>query len=172
MQQAPVIIVGAGPTGLSLAAQLLRYHIDFIILEKNLKTTHLSKAVVIQARTLEIFHETGLATKAIEQGRLTTAFNMYYKGKRKLRLDIAGLSEGLSHFPFALSLEQSKTEKLMADHLAGSGKYVNWGCEFTHFTQDKDGVKVYYKDASGAEQMIEGEYLVGCNGSKSPVRHQ
>jgi 2-polyprenyl-6-methoxyphenol hydroxylase-like FAD-dependent oxidoreductase len=172
MQKHPVIIIGAGPTGLSLAVQLLRYGIDFIILEKNLKTTHLSKAIVIQARTLEIFREIGLAEKAIQQGRATTAFNMYNKGKRKLRLDIAGLGEGMSYFSFALSLEQSKTEKLLADHLAASGKYVNWGCEFTHFTQDKEGVKVYYKDASGAEQMIEGEYLVGCDGSKSPVRHQ
>ena len=82
MQKTQVIIIGAGPTGLSLAVQLLRYHIDFIILEKNEKTTHLSKAIVIQARTLEIFHESGLAEKAIEQGRLTTAFNMYYKGKK------------------------------------------------------------------------------------------
>ena len=95
MQQTKVIIIGAGPTGLSLAVQLLRYHIDFVILEKNEKTTHLSKAIVIQARTLEIFHESGLAEKAIGQGRLNTAMNMYYKGKKKLRLDLAGLGEGL-----------------------------------------------------------------------------
>lgn len=172
MQKPPVIIIGAGPTGLSLAVQLHRYGIDFIILEKNLQTTHLSKAIVIQARTMEIFHEVGLATKAIELGRMTTAFNMYHNGKRKLRLDIAGLGEGMSRYPFALSLEQSKTEKLLVDYLAEKGKQVNWGCEFTHFTQDKDGVKVYYKDTNGEEHMIEGEYLVGCDGARSPVRHQ
>ncbi len=172
MPKTQVIIIGAGPTGLSLAVQLLRYDIDFIILEKNLKTTHLSKAVVIQARTLEIFHETGLAKKAIEQGRLTTAFNMYYKGRKKLRLDIAGLGGGLSHFPFALSLEQSKTEKLLVDHLAEKGQHIYWGSEFTRFEQNKDGVTVYYKDATGTEQTIEGAYIVGCDGSSSPVRHQ
>ncbi|MBC7873014.1 MAG: FAD-dependent monooxygenase [Ferruginibacter sp.] len=172
MQQTQVIIIGAGPTGLSLAVQLLRYNIDFIILEKNKKITHLSKAVVVQARTLEIFHESGLATKAIEQGRLTTAFNMFYKGKKRLRLDVAGLGEGLSHFPFALSLEQSKTEKLLADHLTEKGKSIHWGSEFTRFEQTPDGVTVYYKDATGAEQTIEGAYMVGCDGSRSPVRHQ
>jgi 2-polyprenyl-6-methoxyphenol hydroxylase-like FAD-dependent oxidoreductase len=172
MQQTKVIIIGAGPTGLSLAAQLLRYHIDFIILEKNEKTTHLSKAIVIQARTLEIFHESGLAEKAIEQGRLTTAFNMYYKGKRKLKLDIAGLGEGLSHFPFVLSLEQSKTEKLLVDHLAAHGEKICWGSEFIRFEQNDAGVKVYYNDAAGAEQITEGAYIVGCDGARSLVRHQ
>src|SRR5687767_6127847 len=154
MQKTQVIIIGAGPTGLSLAVQLLRYNIDFVILEKKLKTTHLSKAVVIQARTLEIFHETALAEKAIAQGRLTTAFNMYYKGRRKLKLDIAGLGRGMSNFPFALSLEQSKTEKLLVDHLAENKKHVNWGCEFIRFEQNKDHVIISYKDADGREQMI------------------
>ncbi len=172
MQKTRVIIIGAGPTGLSLAVQLLRYGIDFIILEKNLQTTHLSKAVVIQARTLEIFHETGLAEKAIQQGRLTTAFNMYYKGKPKLKLDIAGLGEGLSHFPFALSLEQSKTEKLLVDYLLENGQHIHWGSEFIRFQQNQEVVTAYYKDASGIEQIIEGDYIVGCDGSRSLVRQQ
>src|SRR5688572_30790206 len=89
-----VIIVGAGPTGLSMAAQLLRYKIDFIIIEKNEKITHLSKAVVIQARTLEIFQELGIAEKAIAAGRITTAANLFYKGKQKAAVDLAGLGDG------------------------------------------------------------------------------
>ncbi len=172
MQQTQVIIIGAGPTGLSLAAQLLRYQIDFIILEKNEKTTHLSKAIVIQARTLEIFNESGLAERAIEQGRLTTAFNMYYKGRRKLKLDIAGLGEGLSNFPFVLSLEQSKTEKLLIGHLAEKRKNIFWRSAFTRFEQNDTGVRVYYKDAAGAEQILEGAYIVGCDGAHSAVRQQ
>src|ERR1043165_6451167 len=172
MQKTQVIIIGAGPTGLSLAVQLLRYQIDFIILEKNEKTTHLSKAIVIQARTLEIFQESGLAEKAIEQGRMTTAMNMFYKGKKRVRLDLAGLGEGLSQFSFALSLEQSKTEKLLVDHLTEKGKNIFWGSTFTRFEQNQSGVIVYYKDASGAEQIIEGVYIVGCDGAHSPVREQ
>ena len=112
-----VIIAGAGPTGLSMAVQLIRYGIDFIILEKNEKTTQLSKAVVVQARTLEIFQEVELAEEALKRGRITTALNLFYKGKRKAAIDFAGLGEGLSPFSFALSLEQSKTETLLADYL-------------------------------------------------------
>ncbi len=172
MQQTQVVIIGGGPTGLSLAVQLLRYKIGFIILEKNEKTTHLSKAVVVQARTLEIFHETGLATKAIERGRLTTAMNMFYKGRKKVRLDLEGLGEGLSNFPFALSLEQSKTEKLLLEYLVEKGSSVRWRSEFTRFEQNEAGITVYYKDATGAEQTIQSDYIVGCDGAHSLVRQQ
>ena len=167
-----VIIVGAGPTGLSMAVQLLRYDIDFIIIERNEKTTHLSKAVVVQARSLEIFQEIGLDKKALEAGRLTTAMNLFYKGKRKLSVDLAGLGEGLSPFPFALSLEQSKTEKLLVDHLSENKKMVQWGSEFSHFEQTDEKVTAFYKDAQGQEQKIEADYLVGCDGAGSLIRHQ
>lgn len=166
-----VVIVGAGPTGLSMAVQLLRYNIDFIILEKNEKTTHLSKAIAVQARTLEIFQELGLATEAIKQGRITTALNLFYKGKRKARINIANLGETISPFPFALSLEQSKTERLLVDYLARHEKGILWNTTFDEVIQRENGVDVKFHDREG-EQRIEAAYLVGCDGAASPVRHQ
>ena len=170
-QKTQVVIVGAGPSGLSMASQLLRYGIDFILIEKNEKTTHLSKAVVIQARTLEIFQEQGLAQKAIERGRQANAFNMFYKGKKKATLDLTGMGNGLSAFPFALSLEQSKTEKLLVEHLAENGKSVVWKSEFLRY-EENNGITVFYKDAHGEEQQIQAQYLVGSDGASSPIRHQ
>jgi 2-polyprenyl-6-methoxyphenol hydroxylase-like FAD-dependent oxidoreductase len=167
-----VIIVGAGPTGLSMAAQLLRYSIDFIIIEKNEKTTSFSKALVVQARTLEIFQELGIAEKAINEGQVTTAMNFFYKGKQKASVNIAGLGNGLSPFPYALSLEQSKTEKLLVDYLSANQKEIRWKSEFIHFEQNENGVTGYYKDSIGQEQKIEAEYLIGCDGASSLVRHQ
>jgi 2-polyprenyl-6-methoxyphenol hydroxylase-like FAD-dependent oxidoreductase len=167
-----VIIVGAGPTGLSMATQLLRHNIGFIILEKNKKTTLLSKAVVVQARTLEIFEEIGLAGKAIDEGRITTALNLFYKGKRKAAINLSGLGEGLSQFPYVLSLEQSKTEKLLAGYLSENHANIQWQSEFSHSVQDDKGVTVYYKDANGKELVLEAEYLIGCDGAGSLVRHQ
>ena len=167
-----VVIIGAGPTGLSMAAQLLRHNIDFVILEKNEKTTPLSKAIVVQARTLEIFEEIGLAEKAIAAGRLTTAMNLFYKGKQKAAVDLAGMGKGSSAFTFALSLEQSKTEKLLADYLLGKEKIVQWKSELLRLEQDNEKVRVYYKDAEGEEQMITTDYLVGCDGASSLVRHE
>jgi len=167
-----VVIVGGGPTGLSMAAQLLRYNIDFIILEKNEHTTLLSKAVVVQARSLEIFQQMNLADKAIKKGRITKALNLFYKGKRRASVEISGLGKGVTPFPYALSLEQSKTEKLLADYLTENGKTILWKSEFLHFEQNKDGISIYYKDANGEEQRIDAEYIVGCDGAHSLVRHQ
>lgn len=171
-KQTQVVIIGAGPTGLSLATQLLRYGIDCVILEKNEQTTHLSKAVVVQARTLEIFQELNLAEKAIQEGRVTTALNLFYKGRQKAAINLSGIGEGLSPYPFALSLEQSKTEKILFDHLTAREKQVNWKFEFTHMVQNETDVLTYYRDNLGQEQMIRSDYLVGCDGAGSLVRHQ
>ena len=167
-----IVIVGAGPTGLSMAAQLLRFNIDFILLEKNEKTTSLSKAIVVQARTLEIFQELGIAEEAIKRGRETVQMNLFYKGKQKVAINLSGLGEGLSEFAFALSLEQSKTERLLVEYLSGRGKQVQWKSEFTHFEQDDEGVTVYYKDEQGNRKQVQATYLIGCDGAGSLVRHQ
>ncbi len=167
-----VVIVGAGPTGLSLGAQLFRHGIDFVIIDKKEGTTPLSKALVVQARSLEIFQELGIARKAIHDGRMTTALRVFYKGKTRAAVDLVGLGSGLSEFAFALSLEQSKTEKLLADYLLEKGKRVHWNTGFDRFEQTPDGIIVYCRDSDNNEQRLEAAYLVGCDGAGSEVRHQ
>src|SRR5436853_3826965 len=172
MLETQVIISGAGPTGLSMSAQLLRHNIDFILLDKKEKTTTFSKAIVVQARTLEIFQEIKLDKRAINEGRITQAMNLFYKGKRRAAINISGLGQGLSPFPFALSLEQSKTEEFLEAYLNENGKEIKWNTEYSYFEQRHDGVVVHYKDGNGEEQSIEAEYLVGCDGAASLIRHQ
>ena len=168
--QTSVVIIGAGPTGLSMAAQLQRYGIDFLIIEKNESPTHLSKAIAVQARTLEIFRELGIADEAVKRGRLTTGMNLFYKGRLKTNVDLAGLGEGLSPFPFALSLEQSKTEKLLSEYI--DGNKILWGTTFSNFEQDERSVTVHYTDKNNTVKKIEASFLAGCDGASSPVRHQ
>jgi 2-polyprenyl-6-methoxyphenol hydroxylase-like FAD-dependent oxidoreductase len=167
-----VVIIGAGPTGLSLATQLIRYGIDFVIIEKNEKTTHLSKAIAVQARTLEIFQELGIAEEAISRGQITTGLNLFYKGHKKASIDLATFGEGISEFALALSLEQSKTETLLLEYIIQHGKQVQWKSQLSHFEQRNDGVTVFYKDANGTDQEIAADYIVGCDGAGSMVRHQ
>ncbi len=167
-----IVILGAGPTGLSMAAQLIRYKIDFIILEKNEKTTHLSKAVAVQARTLEIFQELGISDEAVKQGQVTTAVNLFHNGKQKAAINLTGIGDGLRAFSFVLSLEQSRTEQLLVDFLAANNYCVQWGSTFTQFRENKNAVTVYYTDSKGLSHEIEATYLVGCDGPGSALRHQ
>lgn len=119
-----VVIIGAGPTGLSLACQFVRYDIDFVILEKNEGVTPYSKAIGVQARTLEIFEQIGLAQKAVEQGTISGKGRLLIDGEVRGELDFSNIGEGLSPFPFVLMLEQSKNEQLLYEYLQSHQKHV------------------------------------------------
>jgi 2-polyprenyl-6-methoxyphenol hydroxylase-like FAD-dependent oxidoreductase len=166
-----VIIIGAGPTGLSLACQLARHGIDFVIVEKNEGVTPYSKAIGVHARTLEIYEQLGLAHKAIEQGAIAGKVRLVAGGEVRGEFDLSNIGLNLSPYPFMLVLEQSKNERLLYEYLQGLGKEVFWNTELENFSQNDSGVTAQVKTAGGASQIIEGKYLVGCDGAKSPTRH-
>ena len=163
-----VIIVGAGPTGLSLACQLTRHGIDFVVVEKNEDVTPYSKALGVHARTLEIYEQLGLAQKAIEQGSIAGKVRLLEKGEIVGEVDLSNIGEGLSPYPFMLVLEQSENERLLYEYLQSHGRDVFWQTELDSFSQSESGVIANVR--GGAPQTIEGKYLVGCDGPKSPVR--
>lgn len=165
-----VIIIGAGPTGLALACQLLRYDIDFIILDKNPAITPYSKAIGVHARTLEIYDQIGLAEPAIEQGSIAGKVRFITAGKVRGELDFSHIGKDLSPYPYVLMLEQSKNERLMYDFLQAYQQRVYWNHELQHISQDNDGVTATLWSAQG-EQTIHAKYLVGCDGPHSTTRH-
>lgn len=169
--QTDVIIVGAGPTGLSLAVQLMRYNIDFVIIDKQEGVTELSKALVVHARTLEIYDQVGLAKTAVERGERVQKAALMHDGKISARLNFSSFGGQLSPFPFFLILEQSKNERLLDDYLQRHGKAVQWESELENLIQDADGVRAVIKTKSGETQAIAARYLVGCDGASSPTRH-
>jgi 2-polyprenyl-6-methoxyphenol hydroxylase-like FAD-dependent oxidoreductase len=168
--QTEVIIVGAGPTGLSLAVQLMRYNIDFVIFDKKEGVTELSKALVVHARTLEIYDQVDLAEKAVARGEQVQKVALMHDGKISAHLDFSDFGAGLSPFPFMLIFEQSKNEHLLYEHLQRNDKVVQWQTELDSLTQDADSVKVAIKTISGETQIIAASYLVGCDGASSPTR--
>lgn len=119
-----VIIVGAGPTGLALACQLIRYDMDFVIIDAKKGITDLSKAIAVQARTLEIYEQMDLAERAIETGAIAHGVNIVTNGEIRGSLNLSDIGKDLSPFPFALLLEQSKNERLLDDYLRRHGKTV------------------------------------------------
>src|SRR5215510_13311261 len=117
-----VVIIGAGPTGLSLACQLVRYGIDFVIVEKNESITPYSKALGVHARTLEIFDQIGLARQAVSLGTIAERARLLIDGEVRGELKFGDIGSDLSPFPFVLMLEQSKTEQLLYEYLQNHQK--------------------------------------------------
>src|SRR6185437_14733720 len=108
-----IIIIGAGPTGLSLACQLIRYGIDFVVIEKNATVTPYSKAIGVQARTLEIYDQMELAQQAIQRGTITNRVRLIEGGEIRGEMHLANFGKDMSQYPYMLMLEQSKNEELL-----------------------------------------------------------
>src|SRR5215208_1572194 len=119
-----VVIVGAGPTGLSLACQLVRHGVEFAVVEKNGSVTPYSKAIGVHARTLEIYEQLGLARAAVERGTVAGKARLLAGGEVRGEFNLSRVGEGMSPYPFVLMLEQSKNERLLYEYLQGQGKDV------------------------------------------------
>lgn len=167
----PVLIVGAGPTGLMLACQLAMRGISFRIIDRNAGPTDKSKAIVVQARTLEIFEQMGIAAAALQEGHPATGLNFMVKGRWVQNINLQGIGEGQSPYPFMCILEQSKTERLLLKFLAQYHITVDWNIELQGLEQDDNQVKalLHYKDIT--EEEITCDWLVGADGASSRVRH-
>lgn len=166
-----VIIVGAGPTGLALACQLIRFDINFVIIDKKDTTTPYSRAIGVQARTLEIYEQIGLADKLIALGKPAEKVRMIEGGVVRGEAVLKDIGAGMSAYPYMLIVEQGKHETLLYDHIKEHGHDVSWQTELLDLAQDETGVTATVKGADGESETIQAKYLVGCDGSKSPVRH-
>lgn len=166
-----VIIAGAGPTGLALAVQLKRYGVDFVIFDKKETTTPYSKAIGVQARTLEIYEQIGLADDLVGLGNITQRARLIEGGEVRAEVELTNFGTGMSPYPFLLIVEQGRHEKLLYDHLRSVGEEVRWNTDLQNFTQDEAGVTATVINSKGVTEQIEAKYLVGCDGAKSFVRH-
>ncbi|HEX6731623.1 MAG TPA: FAD-dependent monooxygenase, partial [Pyrinomonadaceae bacterium] len=169
--QTDVLIVGAGPTGLALAIQFIRYGIDFIILDAKETTTPHSKAIGVQARTLEIYEQIDLAKSLISKGAIAKKARLVVGGKVRGEAEFGELGKGLSPYPFVLIVEQGKHEKLLHEHIKAKGREVLWQTELISFTQGETGVKANVRKVNGDSKEIQAKFLVGCDGASSSVRH-
>jgi 2-polyprenyl-6-methoxyphenol hydroxylase-like FAD-dependent oxidoreductase len=168
--QTDVLIVGAGPTGLALACQLIRYGIDFVIIDKQEGITPYSKAIGVQARTLEIYEQIGIAQRVVELGEITRRARLVIGGKVRGKLELSRLGQGFSPYPFVLIVEQSKHEHVLYDFINTNGRDVLWQTTLENFEQDETRVVATINRVNEQEQKIEAKYLVACDGARSSVR--
>lgn len=161
-----VLIVGAGPTGLALAATLAKAGVDHVLVDKLAEGQNTSRAAVVHAHTLEALKELGVAGRLVDAGLRLKRFSISDRDRTLVQLRFDTLPTA---FPFLLMLTQDATEKILADRLVELGGGVHRGVTATGFSQTPSAVQAQLVCA-GKSQTIEAQYLVGADGMHSAVR--
>ena len=166
---ADVLIVGAGPTGLTMACELLRHGITPRIIDKAMAPTDKSKAFAIHPRTLELLDNIGIVETFLNQGNVCNAFDMFDRGEPLVNISFDSLE---SKYPFVLMLAQRDTEKILYEHLKSFGIEVERELELKKIKQTDDKVTATLKTKYNSDEIMECRYLIGCDGAHSITRHQ
>ena len=164
-----VLIVGAGPVGLTAALALTRNGVRCRIVDRNESRTDKSKALVLWSRTLELLDGLGGAGRFLDVGIRAHGASLYGHGKRLVH---ATLDDIDSPYPFALMIPQSDTERLLEEWVASLGVTIERRVEVRAITTDAASVGATLVHADGREETIRTPWLVACDGAHSTVRHQ
>ena len=162
-----VLIVGAGPTGLTAALELSRLGVDVRIVDKAAEPSPTSRALGVQARTLELLRPRGVADELLRLGNRAYRTALHANGDHLASIDFSHMP---SEFNFILMLAQSETERLLADRLRDQGVRVERGVAFESLTQDDTGVRTVLRHADGRTEVAPASYVIAADGSHSPIR--
>ncbi|NYT67096.1 FAD-dependent monooxygenase [Pusillimonas noertemannii] len=169
---ADVLISGAGPTGLVHALWLTRQGVSVRVIDKLDKPVKASRAMAVQARTLELYRQIGLADAVAATGHPIPTMNLWVKGQRRARLPFAEAGADVTPYPFILSYPQDEHERLLIEKLQSMGVEVERQTELVSFEAKPDHVLSRLKKADGPEEVFKSAYLCACDGAKSTIRHQ
>jgi 2-polyprenyl-6-methoxyphenol hydroxylase-like FAD-dependent oxidoreductase len=170
MHRCDVLIIGAGPTGLALALWLTKMRVKVRILDKTAAPGTTSRALAIQARTLELYRQLDLADEVVRRGHKTPAINLWVRGKSAARVPFEDVGVGLTPYPFLHIFPQDEHERLLIERLQELGVSVERGAELAGF-EDKGGfIAARIRGPDGREEVCEAAYIAGCDGARSLVR--
>jgi 2-polyprenyl-6-methoxyphenol hydroxylase-like FAD-dependent oxidoreductase len=165
-----VLIAGAGPVGLTMACELARYKIPVRVVDKAAHRTDKSKAIVLWSRTLELLDRgPGTSRPFLEAGFKVHHVN-FIKNDGGV-VGRVGMDSVKSPYPYALMLPQSDTERLLEERLGTMGVAVERNTEVTALKLDDAGASASLRRADGIEETVHADWLVGCDGAHSTVRH-
>ena len=165
-----VLIVGAGPTGLMMANQLARRGIRALIIDRHSGPALQTRALGVQARTLEIYAHLGVVDRALELGKPANGANLWAQGRKTARVPFGSAGADITPYPYILVLGQDDNERIMGDRLRDWGMTVQWNTELVGLTQDERGVAVTLKLPDGTSQKLTVAWIAGCDGAHSAVR--
>jgi len=165
-----VLIVGAGPTGLVLALWLTKLGVSVRIIDRVAEPGTTSRALAVQARTLELYRQLDLAEAVVQRGHRVPAVNLWARGARAARLSFASVGERLTRYSFLEIFPQDQHERLLIERLESLGVSVQRRTELLGFSDDGERVSARLRTADGQQEPCEARYLAGCDGARSLVR--
>lgn len=167
----PVLIVGAGPTGMVLANELLRRRVPCRMIDKRRGPSETSRSFTLHAKTMEMFEHMGLAHTFLSDGIISKGFYFNFKGQdAHPALDFTGLD---SQYPYILVYNQNDTEQRLREHLDAVYNFQpEWNVELTDFTEIDNGYDAKLESVNGHRQSIKPRWIIGCDGVNSFVRQK
>jgi 2-polyprenyl-6-methoxyphenol hydroxylase-like FAD-dependent oxidoreductase len=170
MKQSEVLVAGAGPSGLVLALWLRAMGVDVRIIDAAPGPGTTSRALAVQARTLELYRQLDLAQAVVDEGHPIEFFNLWAEGQHRARIPLGAIGAGLTPYPFFHIYPQDRHEQLLVERLAAAGLEVERRLSLTGFEQHADHVEARLADADGKETRCAARWLIGCDGAHSTVR--
>ena len=165
-----VLIIGAGPTGLVLALWLTKLGAKVRIVDKTAEPGTTSRALAVQARTLELYRQLDLADAVVARGHKVPAVNLWVKGEPAARLPFETIGSDLTPYSFLQIFPQDQHERLLIERLEQLGVSVERRTELVGFTNESDRVIARLQGPEGHQDVCEVSYIAGCDGARSIVR--
>jgi 2-polyprenyl-6-methoxyphenol hydroxylase-like FAD-dependent oxidoreductase len=165
-----VLVVGAGPTGLMLANQLARRGTRTLIVDRHAGPSRETRAVGVQARTLEIYRSLGVVETALALGKRGSGANIWAEGRRMARVPLGDAGRETTPYPFIFILGQDDNERILGDRLRDVGLAVQWNTELVDLAQEPDRVAATLRLPDGTTRTIAAAWVAGCDGAHSAVR--
>jgi 2-polyprenyl-6-methoxyphenol hydroxylase-like FAD-dependent oxidoreductase len=166
-----VLIVGAGPTGLVLALSLARQGIRFRLIDEKTGPGEHSRAMVVQARTLEFYRQFGFANEVIGLGVKTGAAHLRVNGRHIMSVDFGHLGDRISPYPFALAFAQDDHERFLVEQLKAADRQIEWNTKLTGLESRNGSVLARLAGTDNRAKEAEATYVCGCDGAHSQVRN-
>ena len=166
----PVVIVGAGPTGVMLAIELARRDIEVRVLDKQPSRPNETRAIGIHARTLEVMHQLGIVEEFLALGHRVGGVIFHLRGRRRAQVRFSSLD---TPYPFLLTLSQEQTQRILDEALESLGVNIERAVEVVDLRHDAGGAELLItRPGRDGEQTLQADWVVGCDGVHSIIRRR